>query len=676
MSQAQPQTQPQPEKPVDPYQKYKDFKWQNPEQFKNGPIDDETRKCRDCICCIIFIVLFALCIVVAGFGFKEGKPSQLFYFYDEDGNACGHDPGFEDYKYLYFTSVLDGLKKFDTDKMLDAVCVKECPKKLTEFEDPEGSGKKYVKLLCHPTKKNTNCYIGSSNFYESKAFIEKICFPKSDDEIEYDKNTQQLIEIYDPETGETFKKVINNDDTTYASGDTNRERPFIAQDVIDGSKDPKESSARLINLSYFTQLFTLWINDLYVTRWAILASVGWSFFLAMFYFVFLRCCAGFITFLIILLVQAGLIVLAVYFNMLSKKEEEKEAESDTTDYAFFWVFTALAAIWFLFILIMCNRIRLAIAITEVTSKYINKTCCIVFVPFLFFVILVIWLAYWIVLLVYLYTAGEFDKSSIKIFASFKMDEKLEYGFWYHIVMLFYITAVIEAYSQFVYASSACIWYFTFEKGTENHPIAKSFYRGFRYHFGSIVFGATIIAIIRFLMFFVEYVKKQMEKTTGKSKGKCFKCIFCVIECCLGCCNKIMEFINKHAYIQIALKGDNFCTAAWEGFGLIIRNLGRFSVLALIGGMFSLIGTLFITVGSCIIGYFLITQVDYFSKDLNSCVLPEVAFGLIGFIMGRVSMSIFSVSSDALIHSFLLDEELNKGQPKAFPDLQKFMSDER
>ena len=75
----------QQEKPQDPYQKYKDFKWQNPDQFKNGPIDDETRKCRDCICCIIFLVLFALCVVVAGFGFKKGKPSQLFYFYDDDG---------------------------------------------------------------------------------------------------------------------------------------------------------------------------------------------------------------------------------------------------------------------------------------------------------------------------------------------------------------------------------------------------------------------------------------------------------------------------------------------------------------------------------------------------------------------------------------------------------------
>ena len=31
----QKQTQPSPEKPAVPYQKYKDFKWQNPDQFKN-----------------------------------------------------------------------------------------------------------------------------------------------------------------------------------------------------------------------------------------------------------------------------------------------------------------------------------------------------------------------------------------------------------------------------------------------------------------------------------------------------------------------------------------------------------------------------------------------------------------------------------------------------------------
>ena len=662
----------QEEKPQDPYQKYKDFKWENPEQFKNGPIDDDSRKCRDVICCIIFILIVILCVIVAAFGFIKGEPSKLFYFYDEYGNACGHDQGFVDYPYLYFTSVISGLQDFDTNNIIKGVCVKTCPNVTL---DPDEYKNKNYTLDCKYNTSITECEIKYKDYYRSKPFLERICFPGTDDEIHYNATIQQLIKIYDPDTGDVFEKIVNNEDVIIDTSKEASGRLFIAQDAINGEKDTQKASAKLINLSYFTQLFTLWINDLYVTRYAIIGSIGWSFILAMLYFLFLRCCAGFITFLIILIVEAGLVVLAVYFKILSEKEEEKVAESDTTDYAFFWAFTALAAAWLLFILIMCNRIRLAVALTQVTSKYINRTWCIVFVPFLFFIILVIWLAYWIVMLVFLYTSGEFESTS-KIFASFKMDETLEYGFWFHIVMLFYITAVIEAYSQFVYASSACIWYFNFEKGTENHPIAKSFQRGIRYHFGSLVFGATIIAIIRFLMFFVEYIKKKLEKSVGKTQGKCFKCIFCVIQCCLGCCNKFMEYVNKHAFIQIALKGDSFCTSAFEGFGLIIRNLGRFSVLALVSGIFSLVGTIFITVASCIIGYFLITNVDTFSDELNSCVLPVVAFGLIGFVMGRVTMTIFSVSGDALIHSFLLDEELNKGQPKAFPELQKFMQDER
>lgn len=196
----------QTEKPQDPYQKYKDFKWQNPESFKNGPIDDESRKCRDCICCIIFLILFALCIIVAGFGFKQGKPSQLFYFYDEDGNACGHDSGFEDYPYLYFTSVIDGLKSFDTNKMLNAVCVKDCPYKLTEFEKVSGSGDKYVTLPCHITSKTTSCDISVKNYYKSKILFEKICFPRTNKEIEYDPSKEFLQEIYDPEVAKLLKK--------------------------------------------------------------------------------------------------------------------------------------------------------------------------------------------------------------------------------------------------------------------------------------------------------------------------------------------------------------------------------------------------------------------------------------------------------------------------------------
>ena len=138
----------------------------------------------------------------------------------------------------------------------------------------------------------------------------------------------------------------------------------------------------------------------------------------------------------------------------------------------------------------------------------------------------------------------------------------------------------------------------------------------------------------------------------------------------------MEFINKHAYIQIAVRGKNFCVSAFEGFGLLIRNLGRFSTLILLGSFFSLFGTLFIAAASGFTGYFVITKINYFSQELDSPIAPTILMVFIGLVIGNVSMNVFGMSSDALMHSFLLDEELNKGQAKAFPELQQFMSDER
>ena len=180
------------------------------------------------------------------------------------------------------------------------------------------------------------------------------------------------------------------------------------------------------------------------------------------------------------------------------------------------------------------------------------------------------------------------------------------------------------------------------------------------------------------MIIIEFVKKRIDQTYGKKsdKSKIYRCLISCCQCFMECIARTIEFINKHAYIQIALKGDNFCTSAWVGFGLLIRNLGRFSSLILIGTFFSIFGMLFIAAASGVIGYYVITEVSYFSEKLNSPVLPVFAMVMIGFILGMVSMSVVGMSSDALMHSFLLDEELNRGQAKAFPELQKFMSDER
>jgi hypothetical protein len=562
----------------------------------------------------------------------------------------------------------------NTDSIINGVCVKECPKQAPPQANAGNSEPPPIPISCHHTSKKTDCNVEAINYYQSKVVLNRICFPMNDDEIQFDPAHQRKIKIYDTETKSTFEKVVRNDDII-TNGSPPKE--YILLETVKG-EDSKGASAQLINWSYFSvDRLATWISDLYTTRWAIVGSLAWSFALAMLFLVFLRLCAGVMVFLIIIIIEGGLIVLAVYFKITANDHEDQEdSVYETAMNALFWVFLILAIAWIIFIIAMCNKIRLAVALIQVTAKYLNSTCCIIFVPFLFFLIIIIWMAYWIILSIFIYATGEFSQNS-KVIASFDWDASIRYSWWFHLCSLFYVTAIISAYAQFVYSSSACIWYFTSEKGTEDSIIKKSFKRGIRYHFGSLAFGALIIAIVRFIMVWLESVKKRVESTAGKtSESKCFRCIISCLQCCIGCIGKYMEFINKHAFIQIALKGDSFCTAAWEGFALIVRNLGRFTTLAAIGSLFTTIGTIFISVSSAIIGYFLITEVSYFSDQLNSCILPVTVFLIIGLVMGLVTMSIFGISGDALMHSFLLDEELNKGQAKAFPDLQKFMSDER
>ena len=657
----------------DPYKEYKDYKCEDAEKYQNGPIGDESRSCTDCICCLIFIAFVVGCVVVAALGFKEGHPEKILYSYDDEGKQCGGDD-YKDYPYLYFYDVIDDVKSLgQSGQSIHAFCVKSCPN-----EEADSATKADMNLDCKPTTSSDDCKVKYINYYRSSGLINRFCIPDlSEKEKEFDSTTQSKIEFYDPDSGEKLTKIVDNSDVIEDPPSSGKK--YVALDAINGDGDPEEASNRLINWSFFSvDKLATWMADLYVTWPAILASVAVAFILSMLFLLLVRCCAGFIVYTIILLILACFVLLSLIF--WKKSDDYEKLGDDTykkTMLALMWVCAGLALVWFVVICLMCNRIRLAVNLIECTGKYIHNNCSIVFIPFLFFIVNMIWIAYWVVLSIYLYATGDFDENS-KVIASFVWTKKIRYAWWFHLFALFYVDAIISAVSQFVFASSACIWYFTNEKGTEDHPICKSFKRAFRYHFGSLAFGSILIAIVKFLMFFLESFKKKVEQTFGaKSQtGCCYKCVIGCLQCCLKCIQKTLEFINKHAYIEIALRGKNFCKAAWEGFALMVKNLGRFSSLILLGSIFSFIGTLFIALATTVAGYFMITKLDYFADKLNSVVLPCACMFIVGFIMGMVSMSVFGMSSDALMHAFLFDEELNNGKTSAIPELQKFMSEER
>jgi hypothetical protein len=240
-----------------------------------------------------------------------------------------------------------------------------------------------------------------------------------------------------------------------------------------------DASSHLIRSSYFNvENLARWITDLYTTRWIIFGSIIWSFAISFIFLLLLKFIGGFIVFLFFALIEIGLIIMAVYFKVKSVNYvEQGDLVYKGAMEAFFWICLVLAILFLIFILLMCNKIRLSMLMISVTSQYINKVCSIILVPLLFFFIELIWIIYWLVLSLFIYSTGDFDDNSSKIIASFKWTGGIRFSWWYHLFALLYISSVISVFSEFIYSSTACIWYFNNEKGTEEHPIKKSFYRG-------------------------------------------------------------------------------------------------------------------------------------------------------------------------------------------------------
>merc|ERR1712146_519946 len=96
---------------------------------------------------------------------------------------------------------------------------------------------------------------------------------------------------------------------------------------------------------------------------------------------------------------------------------------------------------------------------------------------------------------------------------------------------------------------------------------------FCYHMGSLAFGAFIIAVVQFIWYALQYLERQ---ATPHVLNRVASCVLRIVKCFLWFLEKCIKFLNKNAYIQIALLGKPFCTSARAAFWLILRNAARFA----------------------------------------------------------------------------------------------------
>ena len=89
---------------------------------------------------------------------------------------------------------------------------------------------------------------------------------------------------------------------------------------------------------------------------------------------------------------------------------------------------------------------------------------------------------------------------------------------------------------------------------------------------------------------------------------------------------------------------------------MLKHAHRFGAGNSIGFIYNLFGVACIASVTSGVGYLYMTNMNYL-LDLSDPIPPTVALAVVSGTIGALFLSIFSYSSDAILQSFLLDEEM-------------------
>lgn len=107
--------------------------------------------------------------------------------------------------------------------------------------------------------------------------------------------------------------------------------------------------------------------------------------------------------------------------------------------------------------------------------------------------------------------------------------------------------------------------------------------------------------------------------------------------------KVMKFINRNAYIIVAVKGYSYCRAALRAMKLILNNFARLATVNIIGDALIFLGKLSV-VAACGCAAFFMTTMDKFSdptsdRYLSSPVVPVALACLAAYVVASIFFAV-------------------------------------
>uniref|UniRef100_A0A3B3ULP8 Choline transporter-like protein n=2 Tax=Poecilia TaxID=8080 RepID=A0A3B3ULP8_9TELE len=621
-----------------------------PAQFDptfNGPI--KKRGCTDIICCILFMVVILGYIGVGILAWLYGDPRHVLFPRNSTGWFCGIGPN-KDKPHLFYFDILkcassvnilvtslNGLQCPTTQ-----ICVEKCPSTFWA-----------VSPVDYMPGKSVN-----------EVFNQSLCVPSLDL-----KTTKLSLQ--------DFVCVTNLE---------------IFLLIYDGKCD-------FLLLTGFSGL--------------VVAMVVSLLFLLL-----LRFIAPVMIWLIII----GLLASGAYgiWHCYWEYDNYKQQSASITDVGFttnFQTYLQVQETWLAILIVLCvveviilltviflrTRILIAIALIQESSRAIGHMMSSLAFPLVTFVLLLVCVSYWGATAIYLATSGEpiykvvalnsshggcssitgnvtcdpqtFNSSHYPecpsascIFISYNEEGLFQKNMFnlqiYNAVAFLWCVNFVIALGQCTLAGAFASYYWAFTKPDDipMFPVGASFLRTLRYHVGSLAFGSLILTLVQIVRVILEYIDHK----TKSAQNPCARFVLCCLKCCFWCLEKFIKFINRNAYIMIAIYGKNFCVSAKNAFSLLMRNVIRVVVLDKVTDILLFFGKLLVVGGVGVLSFFFFSgriklPGDTFrSETLNYYWMPIITVVFGSYLIAHGFFSVYNMCVDTLFLCFLEDLERNNG----------------
>lgn len=646
-----------------------------------GPI--KNRSCTDVICCLVFILMVLAMLIVGLLSFSWGSPKRLLYPTDSQGNPCGQGE-FAEKKNLFYFDLLQCIPK-DVSQMMKItgcpthqICVKNCPTKNT--------------LASNPLTSKSDLY----------------CTYRIQKALNENNTTMSIAELV--EKGLCAKYTLESQALAYRCVPTlvgNKMNAWLEENggkvetkgknlTADSVKEGNVAQSILLNLQNVGGRI---LGDVRHSWHWIFAGFGLSMVASFIYIIIMRWLAG----IMVWLTTYAVMTLMGFGAYYSYTEYQRLAEIDDSDIGFEFItnlssFSEMKETWlvggiglcvlllvFIMLLIaLRKRISIAIELIKEGSKVVTSMLSTLFFPLFPWFFQIVLFSWFIIVLAFLSTSGTGEYREVvngtitdKVCDGFKALEDFvddqnttscNFNTYntnvivlrlqaFHLFGWFWLLNFIIAFGECALGGAFASWYWAWDKKKDvpRLPLLSSIGRTLRYHMGSLAFGSLLIAIIQMIRAALEYVEYKL-KHAGQDPGKAVKFLLKCLKCCFWCLEKCMKFLNRNAYIMIAVYGKNFCASAKNAFFLLMRNILRVAVIDKVTDFLLFLGQVTITVAMGVGSFYLFDK----DKELNYYLTPVIIIMIGSWVISSAFFGVYEMAIDTIFLCFLEDSERHDG----------------